>query len=113
MNTSILAFWAPIVCIIAFLIIVAIAYAFRSRGQQAYSKDTEQTKVFLSGEDTPEDTLRHVRSHNMYWGFFESMKRYYDPLIRAHTGLVNDYLAWTLGLGALAGLVIVLAGLLL
>lgn len=111
MYSAILSFWAPIVCLIAFAIILVVTYVFRSRGQSTYKKDTDQGAVFLSGEEMPEEGYRHVRAHNIYWGFFESMKRYYEPLVKAHTGIVNDYLIWPLGLTALAGLVIVIAAL--
>ena len=55
--------------------------------------------------------MRHVRAHNLYWGFFEAMKRYYDPVVRAHTGIVNDYLIWMFGLIALVGVALFAAGL--
>lgn len=112
MNTvPTLTFWAPLLCLIAFLIVIAITYAYRHRGEAGYKEDTEQTEVFLSGEDVPEEGLRHVRSHNMYWGFFEAMKRYYDPTVRAHSGIVNDYLIWLLALTAVTGIVLFAAGL--
>ena len=106
-----LTFWAPLVCLVAFLIVVAITYAFRSRGESGYQEGTDQTEVFLSGEDAPEESLRHIRAHNMYWGFFEAMKRYYDPTVRAHTGIVNDYLTWLLGLTAVVCVAVFAAGL--
>ncbi|HHE41495.1 MAG TPA: hydrogenase [Dehalococcoidia bacterium] len=110
MDIRILAFWAPVVCLIAFLVLIAVTYAFRSRGESKHKQGTEQEKVFLSGEDMPDAGMRHVRAHNIYWGFFESLKQYYDPLIRAHTGIVNDYLMWLIGVVAIAGIVILTAG---
>lgn len=110
MEMRILAFWAPLVCLIAFIILVAVTYAFRSRGESRYKEGTDQTKVFLSGEDMPEEGMRHLRAHNIYWGFFESLKRYYEPLIRAHTGIVNDYLLWLVAMASIAGVVILAAG---
>ncbi len=109
--SPVLSFWAPLMVVIAFLIVAAITYAYRSRGRSSYKRDTEQTKVFLSGEDEPEAGMRHVRAHNMYWGFFEAMKRYYDPVVRAHTGIVNDYLIWMFGLAALVGVLLFASGL--
>ncbi len=108
----VLTFWAPIVLIIAFVIVLVVTLLYRSRGQAKFKEGTEQGEVFYSGENVPEELQRHVRSHNMYWGFFEAMKRYYDPTVRAHTGIVNDYLIWLLGLTALAGVVIIVADLL-
>ncbi len=108
----VLTFWAPIVAVIALLIILAIALLYRSRGQGRFKEGSDQGEIFLSGENVPEESRRHVRSHNIYWGFFESMKRYYGPTAGAHTGIINDYLIWLLGLTALAGIVILLADLL-
>ena len=110
MDVRILAFWAPLVCLTAFIILLAVTYAFRSRGEGGFKEGTDQAKVFLSGEEMPEEAMRHIRAHNMYWGFFQSLKRYYDPLVRAHTGVVNDYLMWLLGLVAIAGVVVLAAG---
>jgi hypothetical protein len=47
----------------------------------------------------------------MYWGFFEAMTRYYEPTVRTHTGIVNDYLIWLLAVAAVAGIAIFVAGL--
>ncbi|MFC2008793.1 hydrogenase [Chloroflexota bacterium] len=109
--TPILTFWAPLLVVIAFIIVAIVTYAYRRRGQSSYKEGSEQTKIFLSGEDEPEAGMRHVRSHNMYWGFFEAMKRYYDPVVRAHTGIVSDYLIWMFALVALVGVALLAAGL--
>jgi len=110
-SSSVLTLWASLVCLLAFLIVLAIAYGYRSRGRGGYKKGTDQTEIFLSGENAPAEGERHIRSHNMYWGFFEAMKRYYDPTVRAHTGIVNDYLIWLLGVAAIAGAALFVAGL--
>jgi len=109
-NTPVLTFWAPLVCLIALLVVLIVAYVYRSRGNNTFEEGTERGEIFLSGEQVPEESQRHFRSHNMYWGFFEAMKRYYDPTVRAHTGIVNDYLIWLLSLAAVAGIVVLLAG---
>jgi multicomponent Na+:H+ antiporter subunit D len=108
-SIPVLTFWAPIVCLIAFAILVGVVYAYRSRGEGRYKKGTQQTEIFLSGEPVPEEVERHVRSHNMYWGFFEALQKYYGPVVRAHSGIVNDYLIWLLGLSALAGILLLAA----
>jgi len=110
-STPVLTFWAPIVCLVALLIVLVVAYGYRSRGQGKYKENTDQTQIFLSGENAPDESQRHIRSHNMYWGFFEAMKRYYDPAVRAHTGIVNDYLIWLLALAAATAIAIFLADL--
>ena len=85
----VLSFWAPLLIVVAFIIVAIITYAYRHRGESGYKEGTEQTKVFLSGEDEPEAGMRHVRAHNMYWGFFEAMKRYYDPVVRVHREVLD------------------------
>jgi len=109
--TPILTFWAPLVCLVALLIVLALSYAYRSRGNDSFEEGTEQGEIFLSGEAAPTEGERHVRSHNMYWGFFEAMKRYYDPTVRAHTGIVNDYLIWLLAVAAVTSVVLFAASL--
>ncbi len=106
-----LPFWNPGVCIIAFVILVAIIYLFRSRGQKKYKKGTAQTDIFLSGEKPPAVEQRHIRSHNIYWGFFQTLKRYYDPTVRAHTGIINDYIIWFIALAALTALILFIVSL--
>ena len=110
-GTPILSFWAPLVCLCALAVVLIIAYIYRSRGNDSFEEGTEKGEIFLSGENVPEESQRHFRSHNMYWGFFEAMKRYYDPTVRVHTGIVNDYLIWLLSLAAVAGIALFAAGL--
>jgi len=101
-----LAFWNPIACIIAFVVLVAIIYLFRSRGQKKYKKGTAQTQIFLSGEKPPDAEQRHIKAHNIYWGFFQALKQYYDPTIKAHTGIINDYIIWFITLVAVTAVIL-------
>ncbi len=110
-NVAIISFWAPLLIVIAFVLVSAVAYLYRSRGRGDFKEGTEQTKVFLSGEDEPEEGMRHVRAHNMYWGFFEAMKQYYGPTVRAHSGIINDYIIWLLAVTAVVGIALFAAGL--
>jgi hypothetical protein len=107
----VLTFWAPLVCLIALLLVLVVALIYRSRGNSSFKEGTERGEIFLSGENVPEESQRHIRSHNMYWGFFEAMTRYYEPTVRTHTGIVNDYLIWLLAVAAVAGIAIFVAGL--
>ncbi len=109
-TVAILSFWAPFLIVIAFILVSVMAYLYRGRGRADFKEGTEQTKVFLSGEDEPDEGMRHVRAHNMYWGFFEAMKQYYDPTVRAHSGIINDYLLWLLGLTAVVCIALFAAG---
>ena len=105
-----LSTWSPIVLVVAFLVLAAVAYFFRSRGQAKYKKGTIQAEIFLSGEAPPEPEKRHVRAHNMYWGFFQALKQYYETTMNAHTGIVNDYLIWFTCMVALAAVIVLVAG---
>ncbi|MBN2187074.1 MAG: hydrogenase [Dehalococcoidia bacterium] len=106
-----LPFWNPIVCIVAFVILIAIICLFRSRGQKKYKEGTAQTDIFLSGEEPPAAEQRHIKSHNIYWGFFQTLKRYYGPTVRAHTGIINDYIIWLIALAALTAVILLIASL--
>jgi multicomponent Na+:H+ antiporter subunit D len=106
-----LPFWDPVICIIAFLILIGIAYLFRSRGQKKYKEQTAQTEVFLSGEEPPDAEQRHIKSHNIYWGFFQTLKQYYDPAVRAHTGIVNDFMIWLIAIAALIVVILLITSL--
>jgi membrane protein implicated in regulation of membrane protease activity len=103
--------WNPVICIIAFVILIAIAYLFISRGQKKYKKGTAQTEVFLSGEEPPGSEQRHIKSHNIYWGFFQTLRQYYDPTVRAHTGIVNDFIIWFIAIAALTAVILLIASL--
>ena len=107
---SALAYWSPLILLLTFLVLMILAYVFRDRGEKSYKKGTGQTKVFLAGEEEPEANQLHVKAHNMYWGFFEAMKRYYGPTIKAHTGIVNDYVLWFIGLIALMAVIVFVSG---
>ena len=102
--------WSPIIWGIALLVLMAIAYFVRSRGQKSYKKGTGQTKIFLSGEEVPEAEQLHVRAVNIYWGFFEALKEFYDRMIRPHTGIINDYILWFVALIAISAIILIIVG---
>ena len=82
-------FWNPLLWMLSLLIILVIVLAIRSRGQKRYRHGTKQTLPFFSGNVAPAE---NVRSGNLYWGLFQATRRYYNWLIKAHTGIVNDYM---------------------
>jgi len=104
-----LPFWNPVICIIAFVILIAVTFLFRSRGQKKYKEGTAQTEIFLSGEEPPAVEQIHIKSHNIYWGFFQALKQYYDPTVRAHTGIVNDFIIWLTAIAALTAVILLVA----
>ena len=80
--------WSPITFLAASIILLIIVYLLRSTGTKKYKHGTEQTVPFFSGNKTPE---KNIESSNLYWGFLEAMKGYYNVLTKLHTGIVNDY----------------------
>jgi amino acid transporter len=104
-------FWNPLIWIIAFLVVMVIVYLFRMRGQKKYKKDTDQARIFLCGEEVPEAGERHIKVGNIYWGFFETLKEYYNHILRPHTGIVNDFVLWLVAITALTGIILFIAGL--
>jgi hypothetical protein len=104
------AVWAPLVWIIAMVVIGVMVLIWRSRGQKSYKKGTPQTDVFLSGTKVPSEEERHVKSENIYWGFFESLKELYSAIMKPHTGIVNDYLLWLVAILAITTVILVLTG---
>ncbi len=86
-------FWNPIAWLIAFIVSLLIVYIIRSFGRRDYKKDTEQVKPFLSGNVEEPDKLM-LKSENLYWGFKESMKGYYQMMKKLHTGDLRDYVLW-------------------
>ena len=87
-------FWNPLVWGLAIVIAFLIIYILRGYGKKEYKKETEQTKVFLSGNPELEKEKMHVKADNIYWGFMESLKWLYGVLERMHTGNVGDYILW-------------------
>lgn len=102
--------WSPIILIVASITVALVVLYFRSRGQKNYKSDTEQTSVFLSGEAMPAAEQRHVRAHNIYWGFFESLKGFYNANLKVHTGIINDFILWFVALIALVTVIIFIVG---
>jgi len=105
------AFWNPLIWIIVFMLVMVLVYFFRRRGQKAYKKGTDQARIFLCGEEVPEAGERHIRVGNIYWGFFETLKEYYNLILRPHTGIINDYILWFVAVTAISVLILLIAGL--
>ncbi len=93
--------WNPLIWLAALLIAAGIAVAVRSMGRKDFHEGTGQTKPFISGNEEPENGGGHIPASNMYWGFLESLKGYYQWLVPLHTGVPSDYVAWFLGVVAL------------
>ncbi|MDH7594076.1 MAG: hydrogenase [Methanomicrobiales archaeon] len=90
-------YWNPLVWLGVFLLLLVLAYLFWFRGESGYRREGEQTKPFLSGNRAPARGEMHLRASHLYWGFTEAIRGYYERVVPAHTGVLNDYLLWFLG----------------
>ena len=87
-------FWNAIIWVIVALVILVIVYYIRNKGEKSYKKNTEQDKPFISGNPELSKEGSHISANHIYWGFTEALKDYYDPLVKTHTGHINDYSSW-------------------
>jgi len=86
--------WNPLIWITAIIVAFLLIYILRGYGKKEYKENTEQTKVFLSGNPEYEKEQMHIKGSNVYWGFTESLKWVYKTLDKMHTGNVSDYILW-------------------
>lgn len=93
-------FWSALVWVATVFGSFLIIWLFSRAGETGYKRGTDQTDPFLSG-NAPLPGQRVSASH-IYWGFVEALKGYYQPLVKAHSGVVNDYLAWAILVGAIS-----------
>jgi len=84
-------FWNPLLGLGFFLFIILLIYLIRSQGEKKNKENTEQTFPFFAGNLASRKSLR---VSNIYWGFFEALKKYYGYLKAFHTGIINDYIYW-------------------
>ena len=98
-------FWNPLIWIFVIIIVFLIVYIIRGFGEKSYKKGTEQVKSFISGNPEPSKKM-HIRATNIYWGFMEGLKGYYDIAMKAHTGIINDYVLWFIGMMAILFVII-------
>ena len=86
--------WNAILWVIFTVIIGLGVLWIRNKGEDRYKKDTDQTKPFLSGNPEVSKEDSHVGASHIYWGFTEALKKYYEPLVKIHSGNINDYSGW-------------------
>lgn len=86
--------WNAIIWTVFTLIVGFGVLWLRNKGEEKYKQGSNQTKPYLSGnlEISKEDS--HVGASHIYWGFTEALKNYYKPLVKLHTGNINDYCGW-------------------
>ncbi len=87
--------WSPIVFIIVSLLTALVAYMFYRIGDEGYKRTRHKGEPFISGNMPPKDPrMIHVGGDNVFWGFTHALRKYLDPLVKAHTGIINDYVYW-------------------
>ena len=87
-------FWSAIIWIVLVLVIGSIVIYIRNKGEGSYKKNTEQDKPFISGNPEESKEGSHLSASHICWGFTEALKGYYNPLVKMHTGNINDYSSW-------------------
>ena len=100
-------YWSPVIWLVAFIVAFLVSYIIWGMGEKKHAKG-EQEKSFLSGMKEPPKEEVHIRAENMYWGFTETLKGYYDFMKKIHTGIINDYMLWFLGMTAIFFIVVIL-----
>jgi len=100
-------FWNALVLLLALVVLFIVTYLVYTRGKKDFTDKGEKRTPYLSGNKIPDDT--HIKASNMYWGFEEALKPYYDRIIKIHTGIINDYVYWFVGV--LAIVLIIVGGL--
>ena len=88
--------WDPWIWLVAFITALVIAYLLWKLGTSSFKKGTEQVRPYLSGNPEPAKGDVHIRAGNLYWGFIEGIRAYYDRIIPVHSGILNDYILWYL-----------------
>ncbi len=91
--------WSPLIWLLLFALLIAVAYAIRAFGERGFKEGTGRDEPFMSGNDVPDDL--HIRGSNLYWGYLEALKGYYEKLVPLHTGVLSDYVLWLFGVLAL------------
>ena len=101
----------PLVYLVALMFALLVSwYIWHRLGYSGYRKKTEQTKPFLCGHDEISKEAMHVMAGSIYWGFFASLKGYFDWLKKEHTGMPEDYTAWFVLSAGIIGLVLLAWG---
>ncbi len=88
-------FWSPIVLILVIILTTFVAYLLYRMGKSGFKETEHKGEPFISGNRPPKKAGEiHVGGDNLFWGFTRALRKYFDPLIKGHTGIVNDYLYW-------------------
>ncbi|MEA3559013.1 MAG: proton-conducting transporter membrane subunit [Candidatus Thermoplasmatota archaeon] len=96
--------WNALMFLVVIIVTLIIALVIRMLGNKGTTPGGEGGKPYLFGNPTEVDGKPIViSSSNLYWGFVRALKKYYDPMKKAHSGVINEYVFWFV---ATAGIVI-------
>jgi hypothetical protein len=98
--------WSPLAWLAVFLGAAIIVYLIWRAGESSYKQGTEQARPYLSGNAEPDKGAVHVRASNLYWGYLQALKAYYDAIVPVHTGVLTDYMIWFVAVTAVLLLII-------
>jgi len=93
--------WAPLAWLVAFIVATIVVYLIWKTGESSYKVGSEQGRPYLSGNAEPEKGAVHIRASNLYWGFLQALKGYYEAIVPLHTGVLTDYMVWFVAVTAL------------
>ena len=89
--------WSPLAFILIIILATIVSYLLYKMGNPQYKKTKRSGEPFISGNQPPEDIRSiHVGGDNLFWGFIDALKNYFEPLIEGHTGRLNDYMYWVM-----------------
>lgn len=95
----------------AILVSGLIAVIIRSLGQKGTVPKGEGRKPYLFGNPTEIDGVPiSIPGSNVYWGFTKALSKYYKPMEKLHSGLINEYVFWFVGSMVVMMLVLAFVG---
>jgi len=94
--------WSPLALLLVIALTSLVAYLLYMMGNASYTKTKYKGQPFISGNPPPTDVRKiHVGGDNLFWGFTKALEKYFDRIVKGHTGVINDYVYWVVM--ALAG----------
>lgn len=100
-------FWTPTIFILFFCLAMLLCYLLSLFAKKGFAYSKNKAQPFVSGNAYSE--LNLIRASDYFWGFFKATENYYDFIKSIHTGLVNDYISWFIGVISVM-LIVVFAG---
>ncbi|MGA1820732.1 MAG: proton-conducting transporter membrane subunit [Thermoplasmatota archaeon] len=87
--------WNAIVLLCALFVLIALGLLIRAWGQKGTVPKGEGRKPYLFGNPTEINGRPIViPASNVYWGFVKALDKYYKPMEKMHSGLINEYVFW-------------------